>query len=107
MSKKPKKSNNPIFAVGKTTEDKFVVDGIWKTYETHGLPLDTIFDVCIRKEWVPDWIALYLQMVASGMAHDRILSKLEEAINDSFGKEFGDVVISRLDQFFNSSKDTK
>jgi len=86
--------------VGKTPEDKSVVDGIWKSYETHGLPLDSIFDVCIHKGWIPDWHALYIQMIASGMGHERILSKLEEAINDSFGKEFGDVVISRLDQFF-------
>lgn len=95
-----RKSENPIHTVGQTTDGKHVVDGIWKTYETHGLPLDIILDLCIRKNWVPDWIALYKQMRHSGMQHSRILSKLEEAINDSFGKDFGEVVISRLDQIF-------
>ena len=96
----PKKSNNYITIIGETPEGKVVVDGIWKTYETHGLPLDTILDVCVQKNWMPDWIKLYIQMVSSGLKHVRILSKLEEAINDSFGKEFGDVVISRLDKIY-------
>ena len=95
-----RKSNNYISIIGETPEGKSVVDGIWKTYETHGLPLDNIFDVCIQKNWIPDWTKLYIQMLSSGINHDRILSKLEEAINDSFGKEFCDVVISRLDQIF-------
>ena len=97
---KKKKSENPIHIVGETTDGKDVIDGVWKTYETHGLPLNIILDLCIRKNWVPDWISLYKQMRYSGMQHSRILSKLVEAINDSFGKEFCDVVISRLDQIF-------
>ena len=102
MSKKNKKSESgcPIHAVGETTNAKILVDGIWAMYETHGLPLDIIFDLCIRKEWMPDWIELYKQMRDSGMKHSRILSKLEESINDSFGKEFGDVVILRLSNYF-------
>lgn len=95
-----KKSDSIIIVIGKTPDDKFVVDGIWKTYETHGLPLDIIFDVCLQRGWVPDWSKLYIQMVASGMKHDRILSKLESDINDSFGKDFGEAVIFRLDQIF-------
>lgn len=101
MSRKKKKSEYPIYQVGLTTDNKIVVDGIWDMYETHGLPMDIILDLCLRKNWVPDWIALHKSMIASGMEHSRILSKLEEAINDSFGKEFCDVVISRLDQIFN------
>jgi alanyl-tRNA synthetase len=83
-----------------TSDGKMVVDGIWKIFETHGLPLDIILTLCLNKGWVPDWIALYKQMKQSGMKHGRILSKLEEAISDSFGKEFSEVVISRLDQIF-------
>jgi hypothetical protein len=100
MTKKKKKNDNPIHQVGETTDGKPVVDGIWKTYETHGMPLDILFTLCLRKNYVPDWISLYKQMRHSGMEYSRIISKLEEAINDSFGKEFCDVVISRLDQIF-------
>jgi len=94
------KKNNLFTIVGKTSDGKDLVEGIWKVYETYGLPLDSIFDVCIRKNWMPDWITLYIQMVTSGMEHGRILSKLEEALNDSFGKEFGTVVISTLDKIY-------
>lgn len=91
---------NYIVVIGETTDGKQLIDGVWKTFETHGLPLDIIFDVCIRRGWVPDWIELYKQMRQSNMEHGRILSKLEEAINDSFGKEFCGVVIFRLDKIF-------
>jgi hypothetical protein len=102
MSKKNKKNKSecPICLVGETTDSRRLVDGVWAMYETYGLPLDIIFDLCIQKEWMPDWMALYKQMCGSGMKHSRILSKLEESINDSFGKEFCDVVIFRLDQIF-------
>jgi len=98
-------SNNPITIVGETSDGKKLVDGIWKLFESHGLPLDTIFTICISKNYMPDWISLYIQMVASGMKHRRIISKLEESINDSFGKDFCDVVIFRLEQIFNNKPD--
>lgn len=108
MSKKNKKSKSecPIYVVGETTDGRKLVDGVWAMYETHGLPLDVIFDVLIQKESIPDWIALYKQMRESGMQHSRILSKLDEAISDSYGKEFRDVVISTLDQIFKPSEAT-
>ena len=99
------KKNEIIFQIG-IAEDKSIVAGIWKMFETHGLPLDTIFTLCIQKNWIPCWTTLYKDMVASGMKHDRIISKLEEAISDSFGKAFCDVVIFRLNNIFNS-KETK
>ncbi len=95
-----KNKNTGLIKVGITTDNKPVISGIYKFYETHGLPLDIIFDIFIRKEWVPDWISLYQDALAAGMQHDRILSKLEEAINDSFGKEWAAVVIFRLDNIF-------
>jgi hypothetical protein len=92
--------NNIIFQIGLTSDNKKVVNGIWKTFETHGLPLDSIFIACINNNSVPDWILLYKQMRKSGMAHGRIISKLDESISDSFGKQFGDEVISRLGEIF-------
>lgn len=95
-----KKSKSIIYITGYTEDNQMVVGGVWSLYETHGLPLDIIFDVCIERKWIPGWIDLYKEMKKSGMEHSRILSKLEEAINDSFGKEYGDTVISRLESIF-------
>jgi alanyl-tRNA synthetase len=86
----------PITVVGKTTDGKLVVDGIWKCFETFGLPFDVLFEVCLRKGWVPDWTVLRDQMVRSGMDKERVLSKLNEAISDTFGKAFCDEVVRRL-----------
>ena len=97
----PKKhKQNYIYIVGYTTNNEVVVGGLWKTYETYGLPLDVIFDVCIRRNWIPSWIDLYKDMIDSKMEHGRIISKLEEAINDSFGKDYCGAVISRLEKIF-------
>jgi hypothetical protein len=80
--------------------DKPVMSGIYKFYETHGLPLDVIFSLFIEKGYVPDWIDLYKSAKNAGMKHDRIISKLEESISDSYGKEFCEKVISVLDSIF-------
>lgn len=88
--------SSPIRVVGKTTDDRLVVDGIWTCFETHGLPFDILFDICLQRGWVPDWSRLLRQMVDSGMAQDRAISKLREAISDTFGPCFCHEVLARL-----------
>lgn len=85
-----------ITVVGKTQDGKLVVDGIWKSFETHGLPFDVLFEVCLRKGWLPDWTILRDQMVKSGIDKGRVLVKLNEAISDTFGKDFCEEVLRRL-----------
>ena len=87
-----------IKIIGKTTNGKFVIDGVWKCFETHGLPFDVIFEICIKRNWIPDWTLLYNQMINSKIEKERILSKLAEAISDSFGKVFCDEVLKRLEK---------
>lgn len=96
-----------IFSIGTTTNDKILVAGVWKFYETHGLPLDVILNLCIEKNWMPCWTTLYKDMLSAGMKHGRILSKLEESISDSFGKAFCDVVIFRLNNIFKYENDER
>jgi hypothetical protein len=85
---------------GYTTDGKPVYGGVYKFFESHGVPLDVLFSLFIERGWVPDWIDLYKTARAGKMKHERILSKLEEAICDAYGKAFCDVVISKLDQIF-------
>ena len=88
----------PITVVGKTTDGKLVVNGVWKCFETYGLPFDVLFEVFLRKGWVPDWMVLLDQMVKSGIDKGRALSKLSEAISDTFGKAFCDEVVRQLSE---------
>lgn len=82
--------------VGKTTDDKIVVAGVYEFYETYGLPLDSLFDSLNQKNQIPCWISFYKEAKFAGMKHERILSKLEESISDVYGKEFSDIVLSKL-----------
>lgn len=100
------RQKNELYQSGITTDGKPIMAGIFSFYETHGLPLDVILITFIEKGWVPDWVEFYETAISAGMKHDRILSKLEEAISDSFGKEWNDVVISKLHKMFNN-KETK
>lgn len=101
MSRRKKNKNKTgLYQTGITTDDKSVMAGCFTFYETQGLPLDVLFTTFIMKGWVPDWIDFYKSALAAGMEHDRILSKLEEAVSDSFGKEWTEVVILRLNQIF-------
>lgn len=95
-----KKKKSPLRQSGITAEGNPIYKGVYKFYETHGLPLDVIFTVFQQKGWAPDWIDLYLGAVAAGMEHDRIISKLEADISDSYGKEWSDAVILRLSKIF-------
>lgn len=85
---------------GITTDDKPVISGCFRLSETEGLPLEIIFDYFAKNDVMPNWIDTYKECLTAGMKHKRILSMLGEAIYESFGKEFRDVVISRLDLLF-------
>jgi hypothetical protein len=99
----PRKKKNPLKQVGTTPEGKKVYKGLYKFYETYGLPLDVILTVFQSKDWVPDWIDFYIGAIAAGMEHDRIISKLEADISDSFGKIHADAVILRLNEIFKAA----
>ena len=90
--------------VGVTTDGKPVMAGLFRLAETEGLPLDMIFNWCKDHNIIPSWIDTYQECLSAGMKHERILSKLDEAIVDSFGKDFRDVVISTLDKKFKSQE---
>jgi hypothetical protein len=98
----PKKKKFPLKQTGITEDNKPIYGGIYKFYETYGLPLDVIFISFQEKDWVPDWVDFYLHALKAGMDHNRIISKLDEAISDSFGKNWSHEVIVRLNKLFNS-----
>jgi len=85
--------------VGKTPEGFLVVTGVYKFFETHGMPLDALFAVLIEHKLMPSWIDFYDAAKRGGMQHDRIVSKLDPAIVDVYGAEFRDQVFDRLRRF--------
>lgn len=85
-----------ILIHSKTTDYKFVIRGVFKLFQTEGVPLDIIFEFLILNNCIPDWLDLVQEMKSSGMKFSRILSKLDSAIVDTYGPEIRDIVISRL-----------
>ena len=85
---------------GQTSDGKRIFSGLYKFYETIGLPLDVLLSCFQEKNTLPDWVDFYTSALAAGMEHDRIISKLEEAVSDSFGKEFADQVIFTLGKIY-------
>ena len=81
---------------GTTSDGRTVVRGVYRLYETEGLPLDVIFDALREHNSIPDWVAFVREAELAGMKRDRILSKLDAAIVDTYGSELRDVVIRRL-----------
>jgi alanyl-tRNA synthetase len=82
--------------VGRTEGGVDVVSGVYRFYETHGLPLDVVLETLKSREAMPCWTAFYQEATAAGMKHKRILSKLEESISDIFGSSFCAHVLGKL-----------
>lgn len=83
--------------VGVTGEGKPVYAGLYRFFETHGIPLDVLLQLFRDRGLVPSWLHFYDEARVAGMEHARILSRLDAAISDSFGSRVRDVVIRRLD----------
>jgi len=93
------RKQNPIDIIGETTDDKIVVKGLFKMYDTLGLPLEVMFDELQAKGIVPSWIDFYNEAKEAGWKHKTIISRLSESIFDVWGKDFRDMVISKLVEY--------
>jgi hypothetical protein len=86
--------------VGQTPEGNLVVSGVYKFFETHGLPLDVLFALLSERNMMPSWIDFYDEAKRAGMKHDRILSKLDPALVDAYGPKFRDEIFNRLNNVY-------
>lgn len=82
--------------IGKTVDDKLVLAEVYKFYASTGLPLEMIFDVIQTQHAVPCWLTFVKEAQEAGMEYSRILSKLDEALVDSYGSKFKDIVFNEL-----------
>lgn len=87
-----------IKLVGKTTTGSYVVTGVYRYYETYGIPLDVLFEELRKRGFVPDWNAFIQEALDAGMKKSRILSMLSPALSDTYGENFCNHVVSKLEQ---------
>jgi alanyl-tRNA synthetase len=94
-----KDMKNHVKVVGKTEDGELVVSGIFKIFDTLGLPLDVIFDLCKTSNMLPSWIHFYDEATSYGWKDKTIVNRLETNIRDVYGKEYADTVMCRLKQY--------
>jgi alanyl-tRNA synthetase len=83
---------------GKTSDGKIVVRGLYKFFNTYGVPLEDILFVLEKKGIIPDWIDFYDDCIRHGMNRRTVMSKLEVAVGEIFGPRFKERVIDTLKQ---------
>lgn len=81
---------------GRTVDGVGVVTGVYRFFETHGLPLDVLVDGLRERGYMPAWEAIVDDAVAGGMDRSRAISKVLEAASDVYGAEFAGEVEKRL-----------
>ena len=55
---------------GKTVDGFTVVTGVYKFYETNGMPLDVLFETLRNRKMTPDWLSFMLEAVEANTALD-------------------------------------
>jgi len=73
--------NKFIKVVGKTPENRLVVSGVFKLFETTGLPLEIIVDELWEKGYVPSWEDFYKEAEAAGVGHRSIMIRIQEGVS--------------------------
>lgn len=87
--------------VGKTEDNKVVVDGIFHMYASRGLPLPVIFMGLQDNNMVPSPIHFYEDAIENGWNIKTVMDRLEEAYQDSYGDKFWKEVERRLYFYIN------
>ena len=74
--------------VGKTSENKLVVGGLFELFDTKGLPLTVSFALCQNKGFIPSIPTFIDSALKTGWKDKTVLNRMKEAYQDSFGDKF-------------------
>lgn len=87
---------NPVKQVGITTDNRPAMNGVFFMYDSMGLPLCTLLDLFEQKNMQVCWYSFIKDAHRSGWKNETILSRLKEAINDSFGLTYWNNISERI-----------
>lgn len=83
--------------VGKTTDDKIVLSGVYNFHSTHGLPLPTLFEKLDEHGYIPCWVHFFAEAKKNGVNFERLRGKLHIPVSDIYGKKTWMIVNKCLD----------
>ena len=84
--------------VGKTTDGKWLLSGVFTLFDTHGFPLEMAFEECKERNLMPDWFEFYDDATSHGWKHDMIISRLSDSLTGVWSSELRGHVIEKLEQ---------
>lgn len=90
--------------IGITKDGTTVVSGVFRLFDTCGLPLDIILDLCQENDLMPSWIHFYDDAIKQGWVDKTIFNRLETNISDTYGKSFWLSVKKRLELYIELKK---
>ena len=85
--------------VGVTPDGIKIVDGIFKMFDTLGLPLADLFELCEARGMWPSMPHFYADAMEAGWKHKTVILRLREALGDVKGTEYAEEVIKRLEVY--------
>ena len=99
-SKKSNKWKVGVEFNGITEDGKIVVSGlsVFKFIESKGVPLDFILSSLDKNEYSIDWLDFIFTSVEHKWKLKGTLIKIENSLNDVYGREFSLPIIERLNQ---------
>ncbi len=86
--------------LGQTTDGKLVVD-IFVMVDTYGLPLDLTVALCRDRGLVPSWTEFWTRALGKGWKPSITLTKLKNAVEYVYGKDFRVEWERRMQLFIN------
>lgn len=81
---------------GKTTNGDYVVSGLFKMVDTHGLPLADAVQTVQQRGMGVDWPDFVNDAKRAGWPLRTILARVDEALVDTLGREHADVVVGKI-----------
>lgn len=83
---------------GKTEEGQYVVSGVFKLFDTYGMPLDIITELLYNNSVLVNWYQFISDAKKAGWKNKRIKSAIESAVVDSdcFSRDYIEKMRGRL-----------
>ena len=74
-----------MYVTGKTTDGLPIISGLFRFYDTLGVPLADVLMKISERRLVPDWADFIQSASTSGWTKHTTLSRVREAVVDSYG----------------------
>lgn len=86
-----------ITQVGVTPEDKKAIDGVFRMFDTIGLPLDIILDQLHERDLVVSWKHFFRDALKAGWTLKTTMNRVTIAVRDAYLPDYADEVVKRLE----------